>query len=141
MRPTLFPRLNHANSFRRRGRFLGREIKQNPRALRCGINVNLTSYRLLFVLFLLIDVWIHVQRRLEGIFSGSADIKHLLPDESARFQNINSRFVCWHFYGFIGRRFDARSRNGIKRRRRDAVHLKDYPKIDGWLEMVWQSNP
>jgi dynein heavy chain 1 len=30
---------------------------------------------------------------LEGIFSGSADIKHLLPVESARFQNINSEFL------------------------------------------------
>jgi len=36
----------------------------------------------------LFDVWIDVQRRwvyLEGIFSGSADIKHLLPNESQRF--------------------------------------------------------
>jgi dynein heavy chain 1 len=41
-------------------------------------------------------VWIDVQRQwvyLEGIFSGSADIKHLLPVESARFQNINSEFL------------------------------------------------
>ena len=30
---------------------------------------------------------------LEGIFSGSADIKHLLPIESSRFQNINSEFL------------------------------------------------
>lgn len=30
---------------------------------------------------------------LEGIFSGSADIKHLLPVESARFQNINTEFM------------------------------------------------
>ena len=30
---------------------------------------------------------------LEGIFSGSADIKHLLPVESARFQNINTEFL------------------------------------------------
>ena len=37
----------------------------------------------------LFDVWIDVQRRwvyLEGIFTGSADIKHLLPNESQRFQ-------------------------------------------------------
>lgn len=43
-----------------------------------------------------IDVWIDVQRQwvyLEGIFSGSADIKHLLPVESSRFQNINSEFL------------------------------------------------
>lgn len=44
----------------------------------------------------LFDAWIDVQRQwvyLEGIFSGSADIKHLLPIESARFQNINSEFL------------------------------------------------
>ncbi|KAI0047641.1 dynein heavy chain protein 1 [Auriscalpium vulgare] len=44
----------------------------------------------------LFDVWIDVQRQwvyLEGIFSGSADIKHLLPVESARFQNINTEFL------------------------------------------------
>ncbi|KAF6766456.1 dynein [Ephemerocybe angulata] len=44
----------------------------------------------------LFDVWIDVQRQwvyLEGIFSGSADIKHLLPVESARFTNINSEFL------------------------------------------------
>ena len=37
----------------------------------------------------LFDVWIDVQRKwvyLEGIFSGSADIKHLLPLESSRFE-------------------------------------------------------
>ncbi|KAF9015424.1 dynein heavy chain [Cyathus striatus] len=45
----------------------------------------------------LFDVWIDVQRQwvyLEGIFSGSADIKHLLPVESARFQNINAEFLA-----------------------------------------------
>jgi len=34
------------------------------------------------------DIWIDVQRRwvyLEGIFSGSADIKNLLPVETSRF--------------------------------------------------------
>ena len=39
----------------------------------------------------LFDVWIDVQRRwvyLEGIFSGSADIKVLLPVETSRFQSI-----------------------------------------------------
>ena len=43
------------------------------------------------------DVWIDVQRQwiyLEGIFSGSTDIKHLLPVESSRFQNINSEFLA-----------------------------------------------
>jgi dynein heavy chain 1 len=43
-----------------------------------------------------LDIWVDVQRQwvyLEGIFSGSADIKHLLPVESARFQNINAEFL------------------------------------------------
>jgi dynein heavy chain 1 len=43
----------------------------------------------------LFDVWIDVQRQwvyLEGVFAGNADIKHLLPIESSRFQNINSEF-------------------------------------------------
>jgi dynein heavy chain 1, cytosolic len=43
----------------------------------------------------LFDVWIDVQRQwvyLEGVFTGNADIKHLLPVESGRFQNINSEF-------------------------------------------------
>lgn len=40
----------------------------------------------------LFDVWIDVQRRwvyLEGIFTGSADIKHLLPVETQRFQRYS----------------------------------------------------
>ncbi|KAF2861004.1 hypothetical protein K470DRAFT_257348 [Piedraia hortae CBS 480.64] len=44
----------------------------------------------------LFDVWIDVQRQwvyLEGVFTGNADIKHLLPVESARFANINSEFM------------------------------------------------
>jgi dynein heavy chain 1, cytosolic len=43
------------------------------------------------------DVWIDVQRQwvyLEGIFSGNADIKQLLPVESSRFQNINTEFLA-----------------------------------------------
>ncbi|KAI9803379.1 MAG: hypothetical protein M1833_000898 [Piccolia ochrophora] len=43
----------------------------------------------------LFDVWIDVQRQwvyLEGVFTGNADIKHLLPIESSRFQNINTEF-------------------------------------------------
>ena len=43
----------------------------------------------------LFDVWIDVQRQwvyLEGVFSGNADIRHLLPTESMRFQNINAEF-------------------------------------------------
>ncbi|KAF8321764.1 dynein heavy chain protein 1 [Clavulina sp. PMI_390] len=46
---------------------------------------------------ILFNVWIDVQRQwvyLEGIFSGSADIKHLLPVESNRFQNINNEFMA-----------------------------------------------
>ncbi|KAJ6144523.1 hypothetical protein N7470_008418 [Penicillium chermesinum] len=45
----------------------------------------------------LFDVWIDVQRQwvyLEGVFTGNADIKHLLPLESSRFQNINSEFFA-----------------------------------------------
>ncbi|RKP12335.1 dync1h1 protein, partial [Piptocephalis cylindrospora] len=44
----------------------------------------------------LFDVWIDVQRQwvyLEGIFTGSADIKHLLPVETARFQGIHGEFL------------------------------------------------
>ncbi|BGP05267.1 dynein heavy chain [Rhodotorula toruloides] len=46
---------------------------------------------------LLFDVWIDVQRQwvyLEGIFSDSTDIKHLLPVESQRFSNINAEFLA-----------------------------------------------
>ena len=46
---------------------------------------------------ILFDVWIDVQRQwvyLEGVFTGNADIKHLLPLESTRFQNINSEFFA-----------------------------------------------
>ncbi|KAH3764595.1 cytoplasmic dynein heavy chain [Pelomyxa schiedti] len=42
------------------------------------------------------DVWIDVQRRwvyLEGIFTGSADINMLLPQESSKFRSINSEFI------------------------------------------------
>ncbi|ETE61722.1 Cytoplasmic dynein 1 heavy chain 1, partial [Ophiophagus hannah] len=45
----------------------------------------------------LFDVWIDVQRRwvyLEGIFTGSADIKHLLPIETQRFQSISTEFLA-----------------------------------------------
>ena len=45
----------------------------------------------------LFDVWIDVQRQwvyLEGVFTGNADIKHLLPLESSRFQNINTEFFA-----------------------------------------------
>ncbi|CAJ0934299.1 unnamed protein product, partial [Mesorhabditis belari] len=43
------------------------------------------------------DVWIDVQRRwvyLEGLFSGSAEISTLLPNESARFSSISSEFLA-----------------------------------------------
>ncbi|KAI8459260.1 dynein heavy chain, N-terminal region 1-domain-containing protein [Phakopsora pachyrhizi] len=42
------------------------------------------------------DKWIDVQRQwvyLEGIFFGNADIKHLLPNESNRFNNINAEYL------------------------------------------------
>jgi dynein heavy chain 1 len=42
------------------------------------------------------DIWIDVQRRwvyLDGIFGGSADIKHLLPNETQKFQNVSSEFL------------------------------------------------
>ncbi|KAJ2761490.1 dynein heavy chain, partial [Coemansia sp. BCRC 34490] len=45
----------------------------------------------------LFDVWVDVQRQwvyLEGIFTSSADIKHMLPVESSRFQNINTEFLA-----------------------------------------------
>ncbi|VDK17416.1 unnamed protein product [Anisakis simplex] len=45
----------------------------------------------------LFDVWIDVQRRwvyLEGLFSASADIKTLLPVESARFASISTEFLA-----------------------------------------------
>ncbi|KAF2488243.1 dynein heavy chain, N-terminal region 2-domain-containing protein [Neohortaea acidophila] len=44
----------------------------------------------------LFDVWIDVQRQwvyLQGVFTGNADIKHLLPLETSRFANINSEFM------------------------------------------------
>lgn len=55
----------------------------------------------------LFDVWIDVQRRwvyLEGIFTGSADIKHLLPVETQRFQRCGTEWsgvglgrpLAWH---------------------------------------------
>ncbi|XP_061172861.1 cytoplasmic dynein 1 heavy chain 1-like isoform X1 [Saccostrea echinata] len=45
----------------------------------------------------LFDVWIDVQRRwvyLEGIFTGSADIKALLPVETSRFQGVSTEFLA-----------------------------------------------
>jgi dynein heavy chain 1 len=44
----------------------------------------------------LFDVWIDVQRRwvyLDGIFGSSADIKHLLPVETSRFQSVSTEFL------------------------------------------------
>lgn len=44
----------------------------------------------------LFDVWIDVQRRwvyLEGLFTGSADIAHLLPSESSRFNMVSNEFL------------------------------------------------
>eukprot|EP00112_Aurelia_sp_Birch-Aquarium-sp1_P023013 Seg670.8 transcript_id=Seg670.8/GoldUCD/mRNA.D3Y31 product="Cytoplasmic dynein 1 heavy chain 1" protein_id=Seg670.8/GoldUCD/D3Y31 len=45
----------------------------------------------------LFDVWIDVQRRwvyLDGIFSGSGDIQHLLPIETQRFHSISTEFLA-----------------------------------------------
>lgn len=45
----------------------------------------------------LFDVWIDVQRRwvyLDGIFGSSADIKHLLPVETSRFQSVSTEFLA-----------------------------------------------
>jgi dynein heavy chain 1 len=44
----------------------------------------------------LFDIWVDVQRQwvyLEGVFAGNADIKHLLPVESSRFNSINAEFL------------------------------------------------
>jgi dynein heavy chain 1 len=44
----------------------------------------------------LFDVWIDVQRRwvyLEGLFAGSADIAHLLPTETNRFNIVSNEFL------------------------------------------------
>ena len=48
-------------------------------------------------IFSLFDVWMDVQRSwvyLEGIFTGSEEIKHLLPGETSRFMSINSDFLA-----------------------------------------------
>ena len=53
----------------------------------------------------LFDVWIDVQRRwvyLEGIFTGSADIKHLLPVETQRFQRYGLQRVGARRAGLAG---------------------------------------
>ena len=45
---------------------------------------------------IIFDLWIDVQRRwvyLEGIFTGSADLPHLLPQETQRFSSISSEFL------------------------------------------------
>lgn len=70
---------------------MGGETQQDPRAVWLVHILRLASWADGRV-----DVWIDVQRQwvyLEGIFSGSADIKHLLPVESGRFQNINAEFL------------------------------------------------
>lgn len=44
----------------------------------------------------LFDIWMDVQRRwvyLEGIFNASADIQTLLPNEAARFKQIDSEYI------------------------------------------------
>lgn len=71
---------------------MGGEIESDSCSIRYRIHINFK-----FQINPQIDVWIDVQRQwvyLEGIFSGSADIKHLLPVETARFQNINTEFLA-----------------------------------------------
>lgn len=62
----------------------------------------------------LFDVWIDVQRRwvyLEGIFTGSADIKHLLPVETQRFQRLikNIPYISILFFYFFMRTYKNKS--------------------------------
>ena len=67
------------------------------------------------------DVWIDVQRRwvyLEGIFTGSADIKHLLPNETQRFQRYNITFCL----SLDGGRLCVRRFNLIPYVLHDCVH-------------------
>ena len=51
------------------------------------------------MLLQVITIWFEVQRtwsHLESIFIGSEDIRKQLPDDSARFDSIDSAFkVCW----------------------------------------------
>lgn len=50
------------------------------------------------------DVWIDVQRRwvyLDGIFSGSADIKTLLPVETQRFNRLLIIALILTIYQFL----------------------------------------
>jgi hypothetical protein len=55
------------------------------------------------------DIWFNVQRKwvyLDGIFSGSADIKHLLPTETSKFAsyvslNRDSMIACLLFFFFF----------------------------------------
>ena len=42
------------------------------------------------------DLWIDVQRRwvyLDGIFTNSADLKHLLPNETQKFQSVSCEYI------------------------------------------------
>ncbi|KOB77825.1 Dynein heavy chain [Operophtera brumata] len=84
----------------------------------------------------LFDVWIDVQRRwvyLEGIFSGSADIKTLLPVETSRFQSISFYFVGDEdLLEIIGNSKNiARLQKHFKK-----MFAVENPKINSWLSMV-----
>lgn len=51
------------------------------------------------------DIWFNVQRKwvyLDGIFSGSADIKHLLPTETSKFASYASlQILCCYCSSFF----------------------------------------
>ena len=45
---------------------------------------------------MLFDIWIDMQRQwiyLDGIFNGSSETKHLLPNETQKFQSVSSEFL------------------------------------------------
>lgn len=76
------------------GELMGRKAQSDTRPFWFVLTIR---FRLRSYAHVSKDIWIDVQRQwvyLEGIFSGSADIKHLLPVESARFQNINTEFLA-----------------------------------------------
>eukprot|EP00760_Papus_ankaliazontas_P026596 PhM_4_TR3054/c0_g1_i1/m.97841/K10413/DYNC1H; dynein heavy chain 1, cytosolic len=80
----------------------------------------------------LFEVWVEVQRRwvyLEGIFTGSADIKLQLPNESAKFQQINNDFLPImkkaHKESFVLRVFSLdKIRNTLEKIHRELVTVQ-----------------
>ncbi|EUB63753.1 Cytoplasmic dynein 1 heavy chain [Echinococcus granulosus] len=91
----------------------------------------------------LFDVWIDVQRRwvyLDGIFSGSADIKTLLAQESQRFSShfkkmfagvnaIKLNEECTEVLGLI-------SKEGEEVDLVHPISIKDNPTINDWLSLL-----